>query len=531
MKITPQTLVSRQVSFALPCNSLLLSAALLSSSGCASEDSSNSEASASGGSPGMTTQGGGATSTRSQTSVVGNGLAGGANLGGRDSTGGTPSVGGTGSVAIGGSSSAGGSSLGESSGGTSSMGGSTGIAPHGTFNLFVTLLGKSESEVDAKVATAVNRYFGIGTNEPATPTATSGYRCFYELPQDPSMGFIWAADSNDIRSEGMSYGMMIAVQMDMKVQFDKLWKFAKTYMQYPSSTTTTAWKHYFRWQGTVNTSSAASWTVSFGTNTVPAPDGDEYFAAALYLADKRWGSSAGSNYKQDADDITTAMLHNGATSDARHSLINTTSNMVVFVPYGDSYGFTDPSYHLPAFYELFAAYGPAADGAKWKSIAQESRGYFVASAHPTTGLHPDYAAFSGTPVTSSAGDGHDQFRYDAWRVPMNMAVDYVWFSQDPRLKSQIEKYHDFFSGYLGSGNVTQSLFALDGSNATGGGSTALTATLASGSLASGAANRDTFVRNLWDVAQQSGKYRYYQEGVYLLGLLTVAGKYNYSWVE
>ena len=48
------------------------------------------------------------------------------------------------------------------------------------------------------------------------------------------MAFIWAADSDDVRSEGMSYGMMIAVQMNLQPQFDRLWKFAKTYMQFPS---------------------------------------------------------------------------------------------------------------------------------------------------------------------------------------------------------------------------------------------------------------------------------------------------------
>ncbi len=41
-------------------------------------------------------------------------------------------------------------------------------------------------------------------------------------------------------------------------------------------------------------------------------------------------------------------------------------------------------------------------------------------------------------------------------------------------------------------------------------------------------NKATYVANLWGVAQQSGKYRYYQESVYLLGLLTVAGKYKYE---
>jgi hypothetical protein len=79
--------------------------------------------------------------------------------------------------------------------------------PGGTANLFSQILGRSQGEVDAKVQTAVDRFFGIGTNDPATPTLNGGARSFYTLPQDPGMGFIWAADSNDIRSEGMSYGM------------------------------------------------------------------------------------------------------------------------------------------------------------------------------------------------------------------------------------------------------------------------------------------------------------------------------------
>jgi oligosaccharide reducing-end xylanase len=267
-------------------------------------------------------------------------------------------------------------------------------------------------------------------------------------------------------------------------------------------------------------------TVSFGSTTVPAPDGDEYFAAALYLADRRWGSAGAVNYKQEADNVSSAMLHNSAAG-GRYPIIHTTENMVVFVPYGSSNGFTDPSYHLPAFYELFALYGPSADATKWRSVAGTSRGFLSLSAHATTGLHPDYATFGGAPTTSAAGDGHDQFKYDAWRVVMNMAIDYAWFSEDPTLKAQVEKYHAFFANHLGTNNVSNALFHVDGSNPTGGGSTALTATLAAGALASDAANKSTYVENLWGVPQQSGQYRYYQESVYLLGLLAVSGKFQY----
>lgn len=394
----------------------------------------------------------------------------------------------------------------------------------GSPNLFTELAGKSQGEVDEKVTTAVNRFFGIGTGEPTTPTRDSGYRCYYELASDSSMAFIWAADSNDIRSEGQSYGMMVAVQMNLHTEFDKLWRFAKAKMQYPANTPYPAWKYYFKWQGFP---AGNDW--NFGDSTTPAPDGDEYFAAALYLADERWGSNGALNYKQDADNIATALLHNSPSADGRFPIIHSSQRMVVFVPYGGSNEFTDPSYHLPAFYELFALYGPAADKSAWTDIAEKSRAFLVQSANGMTGLHPDYATFSGAPTTASPGDGHDEFRYDAWRVIMNLGMDYAWFSQDSRMKTQAEKYHSFFSSYVGQNNVSQSLFKVDGTGASGGGSTALTSTLAASALASGAGNRASYVNALWNVPQQEGQYRYYQESVYLLGLLNVAGKYNYAW--
>ncbi|HEY7373461.1 MAG TPA: glycosyl hydrolase family 8 [Polyangia bacterium] len=457
-----------------------------------------------------------------QTGTAGDGAAGDAGPGAAGTTGTGGSAGSAGSTGTAGTT---------GRGGTTGSAGSTGTAGTGVpaGGIFASLLGKSQTDIDSKVTTAVNRYFGIGTSESATPTAASGYRCYYELPQDSSMGFIWAADSDDVRSEGMSYGMMIAVQMNMQTQFDRLWKFAKTYMQFPSTSSITAWRGYFIWQGKVNRGSTTSWTVTFSTNTGPAPDGDQYFAAALYLADKRWGSAGATNYKQEADNIAAAMLHNPSTaSDGRQPIISASQNMPVFYPQGASAGFTDPSYHLPAFYELFAASGPSADAAKWRTVASTSRGFFVTSANATSGLHPDYATFAGAPTTAAAGDGHDTFGYDAWRVVMNMAVDYVWGAADSREKTQIEKMQTFFNSYLTTGNVSQCLFAVNGSNASGGGSTALTATLAAGSMVSTTSNRTMFANNLWLIQQQSGTYRYYQESVYLLGLLNAAGKFQKS---
>ena len=44
------------------------------------------------------------------------------------------------------------------------------------------------------------------------------------------MGYMLDTGNLDARTEGMSYGMMMAVQMDRKDIFDRLWLFSKTFM-------------------------------------------------------------------------------------------------------------------------------------------------------------------------------------------------------------------------------------------------------------------------------------------------------------
>jgi oligosaccharide reducing-end xylanase len=51
-----------------------------------------------------------------------------------------------------------------------------------------------------------------------------------ESNEDGPLAYITDWANNDARSEGMSYGMMIAVQMDKKREFDALWNWSNTYM-------------------------------------------------------------------------------------------------------------------------------------------------------------------------------------------------------------------------------------------------------------------------------------------------------------
>ena len=110
----------------------------------------------------------------------------------------------------------------------------------------------------------------------------------------------------------MSYGMMIAVQLDKKAEFDALWNWAKTYMYHASS------NHpaygYFSWSMTTN---------GVANDEMPAPDGEEYFVTSLYFAAARWGNGTGIyNYRAEADrllgDLRHRQLITGSNGQRRH---------------------------------------------------------------------------------------------------------------------------------------------------------------------------------------------------------------------
>ncbi len=82
-------------------------------------------------------------------------------------------------------------------------------------------------------------------------------------------------------------------------------------------------------------------------------------------------------------------------------MVNEDKRMILFVPDKPRDDYTDPSYHLPAFYELWARWGPEADRSFWAAAADSSRKFFGKAAHSKTGLVSDYANFDGTPRETS----------------------------------------------------------------------------------------------------------------------------------
>lgn len=142
-------------------------------------------------------------------------------------------------------------------------------------DMFQKLLGKSEAEVQARLDAAWEHFFYGDENTE---------RIYYPVdsPADEEMAYVIDINNNDIRSEGISYGMMIAVQMNKQAEFDRIWRWAKTYMYQEGG----QYGGYFSWHNNLD-----------GTpiDVNPASDGEIWITTALFFAAHRWGNGEASS--------------------------------------------------------------------------------------------------------------------------------------------------------------------------------------------------------------------------------------------
>ena len=380
-------------------------------------------------------------------------------------------------------------------------------------NLFVEA-GRSPQEVTERLNAAFQQLFH---GDPYSQTV-------YFLAGANSNGplaFIHDINSRDVRSEGMSYGMMIAVQLNKRAEFDALWNWARTWM-YHASPSHPAFG-YFSWSMTTN-----------GTpnDEMPAPDGEEYFATSLYLAAGRWGSREGIyNYRAEADRLLGDMRHRqlitGPTvkgSMTAGALFEPDHKMVRFTPDVENWNHTDPSYQLPAFYEVWSRCGPKEGRGFWAQAAAASREFFQRSTHPATGLAPDYANFDGTPWASPWNPHSADFQYDSWRTAMNWSVDWAWWAKDAREQQLSDRLQAFFAskGISAYGNR----FKLDGTQFGNDHSAGLVAMNAVAGLAATHPRAKQFVEAIWNEPIPTGQHRYYDGMLYLLALLHCSGEFR-----
>ncbi len=373
-------------------------------------------------------------------------------------------------------------------------------------DLFVSLLGQSPGAVQARIDSAWQQLFH---GDSATQTV------YY--PAGPDMAYILDVQYGDVRSEGQSYGMMIAVQLDKKAEFDRLWKWTRTYLFHASGQRA----GFFAWQARPN-----------GTvmDQTPAADGEEWLATALFFASARWGDGPGIfNYRAEAQHILDTALHKAPPGqlavDSTTNLFDAASHIVQFVPNLESVSLhlTDPSYQLPHYLELWGRWA-ARDNAFWCAAADSSRAFLERASHPVTGLFPEYATFDGRPAKTWFNQGAADSRFDAFRVGANIGVDHVWFGQNPRMEALANRLLAFYHREGIASYVNQ--YALDGRRLSDGRSSGLIAANGAAALAATIPERVEFVRALWQLRTPSGPYRYYDGLLYMLALLETSGNFR-----
>lgn len=339
-----------------------------------------------------------------------------------------------------------------------------------------------------------------------------------------SMAYISDIKNHDVRTEGMSYGLMIAVQFDRKDIFDRLWRWGKKYMQHQEGPL----KGYFAWSCKTD-----------GTRNAqgPASDGELYYVTSLIFASNRWGNSTGINYLAEAQNILDCSMQKIGMERVA-PLINLEHQLITFTP--DPFGgrFTDPSYHVPAFYEVWARWAEDGRSEFWRACARKSREYLHKSIHPVTGLNPDYNNYDGTLLGSKRVIG-DAFRFDSWRVPMNIALDYSWACADRKWQQEYgNKIQNFFYSQGIDSFVDQ--YNVDGTTVTellgAGGykklrhSLGLVATTAAVSLVCTHDKSREFVDRLWNVKHvpyDDGYFDAYYDGLLrLFAFMHLSGNYR-----
>ena len=382
--------------------------------------------------------------------------------------------------------------------------------------------GHSAAEIQNKINSAFQQLFhGDPTNQAV----------FYYAGTNVNGPLAYVTDikHHDVRTEGLSYGMMITVQMDKKAEFDAIWNWSRTYLYHDSPTDPSY--VFFSWQAKTNGEVMSQFV---------APDGESYYVMALYFAANRWGSGTGIyNYKAEADRLLTNMRHralitgqvfsswrgtNHVSTVTAGPLFDAEHKMVLFSPSTERGAFTDPSYQLPAFYELWARWGPPADSNFWMQAAAASRDFFPRAANPITGLTPDYANFDGTVVSNRWNKGAVNFRFDAFRTAGNWSVDWSWWGKDPRERELSDRLQAFFES---QGLDTYGCqFTLDGKQLDDRHAQGLVAVNAEASLAATNPRAKKFVEALWNTPTPDGLERYYEGLLYMMALLHCSGEFR-----
>ena len=310
---------------------------------------------------------------------------------------------------------------------------------------------------------------------------------------------------NSTVSEGIGYGMLIAVYMDDQALFDGLWLYEQQHLD---------------GNGLMNWAPQGSGAQCGGAAT----DADEDMAFALVMADAQWGGqgSLSKPYKQVAiDQISKIWL----TEIFNYKYIRAGDGT-----WADNTNL-NPSYFAPAYYRVFRAVDPtqsddwdAAVTQVYATLGDALNG----NGNANNGLVPGWCDDSSGSTCKPGPNGMPaNYQYDACRMPFRIGLDWCLFSE-PRAQAYVAKTSSFFSS-LGGANKIVDGYGLDGTpQAANPGklSAAFTGPAAVGAMSAATFQSfldDAYTQVATDQLMAGGKY--YEESWTVMSLLMMTGNF------
>jgi Glycosyl hydrolases family 8 len=253
-------------------------------------------------------------------------------------------------------------------------------------------------------------------------------------------------DANSTVSEGIGYGMLIAVYMDDQTLFDDLWQYEQQFLD--GLTGLMNW--YIKADG--------SGPATGGTG--PATDADEDMAYALIMADKQWGGKGklGKNYLDFAKAQMTAIWNNEIFNFIylRAGPWANDSNLNI-------------SYFAPSYYKVFATIDQTPTS-NWTKVTDTMYTVLNASlnatnGNTTNGLVPAWCDSAGKPNAGAygptGGPSPTNYQYDSCRTPFRVGLDWC-LNGDTRAQTYVAKTSGFFNGTVGGATKIVDGYALNG---------------------------------------------------------------------
>jgi endo-1,4-beta-D-glucanase Y len=279
-------------------------------------------------------------------------------------------------------------------------------------------------------------------NDTVTSDGANGFRRV-KRPNEPGL------EPNSTVSEGIGYGMILAVFMDDQALFDDLWKYEQAHLD--SQTYLMNW--YIKADGS-----------DIGSNPSgagPASDADEDMAFAQVMADKQWGGKGSSTrtYVDWAKETIGKIWNKEVISGKYLSPWPATGLPAINL-----------SYFAPAYYKIFAKVDTA-DASGWKAVTDAmydvlAKSLNASSGNSSNGLVPAWCDGNGVPNAgafgATGGTAPTNYQYDSCRTPFRIGLDYCW-TGETRAKDYVSKTSSFFNDTVGGAIKIVDGYALNGS--------------------------------------------------------------------